>query len=227
MVECANAYGGPVYGMFSAMKQIYGVIILCLICALPAFPQVTEADLESIRQTKVITAVRITEEITLDGRLEETAWDLATPAKDFTQRIPRFGAPPSEPTEFRILYDDNNLYFGADRLRLGSLADCCQRDRSGFQLRKQRRRQHHYRQPARPAIRVWLCRESCRRDVRRPGFQRWAAQCRLGWRVGCQSQSKRNSMVRRVRDSIQHAAVFERARAGVGNQHHSRNACQE
>ena len=79
-----------------------------------AFSQSPEAiDFEAIRKTKVMTAVRISEPITIDGKLDEAAWQKAIPVRDFTQRVPRLGAPPSDPTEVRILYDDKNLYIGA------------------------------------------------------------------------------------------------------------------
>ena len=66
-----------------------------------------EMDFDAIRATKVASAVRITEEINIDGRLEEPVWALAIPATDFTQRIPRLGAPPTDPTEIRFLYDED------------------------------------------------------------------------------------------------------------------------
>jgi hypothetical protein len=66
--------------------------------------------LEAVRQTKIVTAVRTTEDIRLDGRLEEPAWQLAIPATDFWQRLPVNGVPATEQSEVRFLYDDNNLY---------------------------------------------------------------------------------------------------------------------
>jgi len=48
----------------------------------------------------------------IDGRLDEAIWAQAPKQGDFIQREPSFGAPASEPTEFRVLYDDKNLYFG-------------------------------------------------------------------------------------------------------------------
>src|SRR5689334_6298444 len=96
------------------MKVLIRVGVLLLAFAASAFPQTPDAiDFEAVRQTRVMNAVRITEPISLDGRLEEPAWQLATPAKDFVQRVPRLGAPASDPTEIRILYDDKNLYIGA------------------------------------------------------------------------------------------------------------------
>lgn len=48
----------------------------------------------------------------IDGRLDDEAWGLAQAMGNFVQREPRLGAPASERTEFRILYDDRKLYFG-------------------------------------------------------------------------------------------------------------------
>ncbi|HDZ13067.1 MAG TPA: hypothetical protein ENH53_12745, partial [Bacteroidetes bacterium] len=60
----------------------------------------------------VITAVRITSPLKLDGNLDEPQWKLAQPAENFKQREPENGAPATERTEVRILYDQNNLYIG-------------------------------------------------------------------------------------------------------------------
>ncbi|MBI4442390.1 MAG: carbohydrate binding family 9 domain-containing protein [Acidobacteria bacterium] len=62
---------------------------------------------------KVVYAQRIHEKITVDGNLSEPAWQSAEPAKEFVQREPTEGAPPTEWTEVRFLYDDKNLYIGA------------------------------------------------------------------------------------------------------------------
>jgi hypothetical protein len=69
-------------------------------------------DYEAVRQEKVVTAIRITEPITLDGYLEEPGWKLAVPATDFVQWSPRNGEPATEPTEVRFLFDNDNLYVG-------------------------------------------------------------------------------------------------------------------
>jgi hypothetical protein len=51
--------------------------------------------------------------VTLDGRLDEAAWAAAPVAGGFTQQTPREGAPASERTEVRFLYDDDAVYIGA------------------------------------------------------------------------------------------------------------------
>ena len=59
-----------------------------------------------------IQAVRITEALKIDGLLDEPAWSLVQPATDFRQERPTEGAPASERTEVRVLFDDKNIYFG-------------------------------------------------------------------------------------------------------------------
>jgi len=48
----------------------------------------------------------------VDGRLGEDEWGQAPVAEGFVQREPREGAPATEPTEMRLLYDDAALYVG-------------------------------------------------------------------------------------------------------------------
>ena len=78
----------------------------------PGVRRLVEADFEAVRLKKVVTAVHITDPIALDGRLDEPAWQLASPAMDFIQRLPTNGMPSGERTEVRVLYDSDNLYFG-------------------------------------------------------------------------------------------------------------------
>lgn len=47
----------------------------------------------------------------IDGRLDDAVWQLAPAQGHFIQREPNPGAPISERTEFRILYDDRTIYF--------------------------------------------------------------------------------------------------------------------
>ena len=63
---------------------------------------------------RVLTAVRLaaTEQITLDGVLDEAAWQRAVPAADFVQQDPVLGGTPTERTEVRILFDRERLYMG-------------------------------------------------------------------------------------------------------------------
>ena len=59
-----------------------------------------------------MTAVRLTGELRIDGRLDEPDWARAHAASGFRQREPREGEPATQPTEVRVLYDGRNLYIG-------------------------------------------------------------------------------------------------------------------
>jgi hypothetical protein len=47
----------------------------------------------------------------IDGRLDDAAWQGVEWAGDFVQRQPVYGAEPSKETEFKVVYDDEALYF--------------------------------------------------------------------------------------------------------------------
>ncbi len=61
-------------------------------------------------------AARARTPISVDGKLDEPAWPEAPLASGFRQREPQEGAPATEATEMRVLYDDGALYVGV-RLR--------------------------------------------------------------------------------------------------------------
>ncbi len=73
---------------------------------------IPQEEFDAVRAARVAQAVRISEPITLDGRMREAVWALAEPATDFIQIGPRSGARAFERTEVRFLYDDDNLYVG-------------------------------------------------------------------------------------------------------------------
>lgn len=58
-------------------------------------------------------SVRRTGPISIDGALDERAWEAAPPITTFTQQQPVEGAAPTQRTEVRVLYDDDALYIGA------------------------------------------------------------------------------------------------------------------
>ncbi len=61
----------------------------------------------------VALRMNASDEIDLDGHIDEAVWGRATPITDFTQQEPVEGGEPSERTEVRIVYDENNLYISA------------------------------------------------------------------------------------------------------------------
>ncbi len=74
--------------------------LLLLIVVQPAYSQ------------KAVSACRITEDIIIDGFLDEPAWQLADSAVDFVQMEPAKGEMATERTVVNIAYDDEKIYFG-------------------------------------------------------------------------------------------------------------------
>ena len=65
-----------------------------------------------VRPTASAVRIDTGEAPTIDGDLSDPIWTKAKVIDKFTQKQPIPGAPPTERTEVRILYDENNLYFG-------------------------------------------------------------------------------------------------------------------
>ena len=61
---------------------------------------------------RVYYATRIDNRPKIDGKLNESCWESGVWSGGFTQQIPNQGKNPSQETEIKILYDNNNLYVG-------------------------------------------------------------------------------------------------------------------
>ena len=64
------------------------------------------------QRTVVAVPLDPADSVTLDGRLDEPFWSRALPAADFVQIDPVNGAPATERTEVRIVFDREALYLG-------------------------------------------------------------------------------------------------------------------
>jgi hypothetical protein len=64
------------------------------------------------RELPRMSAHRISEEIKVDGVLDEPIWQDVEPIRQLYQIQPDQGDPATEQSEIRILYDDKKLYFG-------------------------------------------------------------------------------------------------------------------
>jgi hypothetical protein len=84
---------------------VSALLLFFLLCSASASPP-DEPD------EPAVVAVRLAGELRLDGRLDEPAWALATPATGLRQREPLEGEPATEQTEVRVLFDARNLYIG-------------------------------------------------------------------------------------------------------------------
>ena len=76
----------------------------------PIAPDVITRD-EAGRAT--IRAIKLTQGIRLDGRLDEQVYDSVSPVTDFIQQLPDEGAPGTERTEAWIMFDQTNMYVAA------------------------------------------------------------------------------------------------------------------
>jgi len=96
-----------------------------LLLPLPLFAQGQRADLdlpqagngseaaEHMQSFPIARAARTSSPITIDGNPNEAVWQTAPLIDGFIQLDPMDGAPVSQRTEVRILYDDDNLYIAA------------------------------------------------------------------------------------------------------------------
>jgi hypothetical protein len=66
----------------------------------------------SFSQKKQFLVKYITEEITADAVLNESAWQSAVPATDFYHYFPSDSSQARQQAEIKMLYDDSNLYIG-------------------------------------------------------------------------------------------------------------------
>lgn len=102
----------------SAAPRIMPAIALVILAALPAWgQQPTPRTNQGAGGTgagprPVAAAARVSEAPTIDGVLEETVWQSATPLTDFVQAEPFEGQAASERTEVRVLYDNLAVFVG-------------------------------------------------------------------------------------------------------------------
>ncbi len=87
------------------LQKLMGLLGIASLLVLTALAQ-QDAD------QKVVTAVWTETPIELDGQLDDPQWSLATPATGFIQNSPRDLEPATDRTVVRVLFDENNLYFG-------------------------------------------------------------------------------------------------------------------
>jgi hypothetical protein len=89
------------------------LIALGISCAAAAAPvSAQQVTAEPPAGVPVLQASRLAGEIRIDGRLDDDAWSLATPASDFTESYPEPGRAPSDRTEVRVLWDEQAIYVG-------------------------------------------------------------------------------------------------------------------
>ena len=84
--------------------------------------------------SKSVVATRVPTPPRIDGILADSQWQAAVPASGFEQFDPNEGAPSTEQSTVRVLYDDNSLYVGVmcyDADPAGIVKQLTRRDRPG------------------------------------------------------------------------------------------------
>ncbi len=106
-------------------------VSLALSVAAHAQTHVHTAAGDSPRDRYAIPAVRVDQSPKIDGVLDDPAWQRASLVSEFLQQEPSEGAPATERTEVRVLYDSKNLLIGVratDALPSGIVATEMRRD---------------------------------------------------------------------------------------------------
>jgi hypothetical protein len=91
------------------MSGCIRALLLIFVCGLSLAAQLEGAEQPAFSPKSVVVP-KISGRIELDGRLDDTEWQEAVKITDFQQFSPGNGEPPSEPTEFLLALDDDNLY---------------------------------------------------------------------------------------------------------------------
>ncbi len=95
---------------FSGRRRVLGSFVLA--CALLR-PGAAAAQPASEAATgKALHALRTDQPLRIDGVLNEPIWGAAEAVSDFVQQEPRINEPVTEPTEVRVVFDNEALYFG-------------------------------------------------------------------------------------------------------------------
>lgn len=96
------------------MNPYSAIALLCLVLIFSGAKANTlpKDSVSQINQpSRVYTTTRLTTpKPVIDGKLNDECWKTGNWGGDFVQWIPKEGAKPSQETQFKILYDDKNIY---------------------------------------------------------------------------------------------------------------------
>jgi len=84
---------------------------ILIVTVLPITTLLTFAAAEDVKRRQIV-AVRTETPPRIDGKLDDSVWQQAQPSEDFIQTKPNRGEPMNQRTVIRVLYDDENIYFG-------------------------------------------------------------------------------------------------------------------
>lgn len=96
------------------MKPQLALFLFVLFVSTQAFAQATDAplknDITNLEKKKYFTKQLEGNAPSIDGKLDDVAWNAVEWGNDFTQRQPYENVEPTQKTAFKILYDLKNLY---------------------------------------------------------------------------------------------------------------------
>jgi hypothetical protein len=88
--------------------KVITIAMLLICCAAASLAAKTTPEVK----TRIYNTRRINSEVPeMDGKLDEAIWDTVEWSGDFIQRVPSDGEPPSHQSKFKVLYDDEAVYF--------------------------------------------------------------------------------------------------------------------
>ena len=93
------------------MRSHFVVIALALACSAGSARAQAPPQAPSSEE-RTTAATHATSPITVDGRLDEAAWQVAPVATAFIQNEPQEGQPATFDTQVRVVYDEEAIYFG-------------------------------------------------------------------------------------------------------------------
>ena len=95
--------------------MLFALLLQVALVASPAAPGGdAPPDSVALAAARNVHAMRAMEPVRVDGILDDSVWTLATPVSAFVQREPKEGAPASERTEVRVVFDNGAIYIGAE-----------------------------------------------------------------------------------------------------------------
>ncbi|SVD83056.1 uncharacterized protein METZ01_LOCUS435910, partial [marine metagenome] len=93
-------------------RLAWNILFPALILSLSTMSARPLSAIQNNRELYQLEAVRVPEGPIIDGSMEDAVWQRAPVIDQFIQQEPAEGAPATERTEVRVLYDESNLYVG-------------------------------------------------------------------------------------------------------------------
>lgn len=95
------------------MSRSSGLLALWILVSPPLWAQGSDPRPSGAPHKQVVATRASGGGVKLDGRLDDPPWRDARWIRDFTQKMPKEGAPPSDSMRIAIVYDEDALYVGA------------------------------------------------------------------------------------------------------------------